>query len=224
MCLLRCSLYNDTWVSCNFVCSNWIWNAGSFVALAWWIVFCCCCCVYTVFMLWVKLWTGWMCCRSWSAWLCIVGVKVTPLDLFFVKWNTFTTGGHFVVFNFAFGGIMVGNTFTTDGHLMVLMCACNGIKVGNTFTTGGHFVVFRWAFGGIMVGNTFTTDGHLVVYRWGDHGAYFRKWATPVGPHQNTTLRQLLPMSKTHHGPSWLAQPCPLWQPSLGPAKANVEC
>ena len=29
---------------------------------------------------------------------------------------------------------------------------------------------------------------HLVVLRWGKHGAYFRKWATPVGPHQNTTL------------------------------------
>ena len=46
------------------------------------------------------------------------------------RWGTFTTGGHLVVFRWAFGSIWVGNTFTT----------------------GGHLVAFRWAFGGIQVG------------------------------------------------------------------------
>ena len=38
----------------------------------------------------------------------------------------------------------MGNTFTTGGHFMVFRWAFGGIQVGNTFTTGGHLMVFRW--------------------------------------------------------------------------------
>ena len=134
------------------------------VALAWWL-FCLFFCVfYTVYMLlWVKLWTRWLCCRSRSAWFCIIGVQVIPLDL--LK--------------------KMGNTFTTGGYLMVLLRWGKHLQqVGIWRYSGGHLVVFRWGFGGIKVGNTFTIGVHLVVFRWGKMRAIFRN-----GQHQRALIK-----------------------------------
>ena len=107
------------------------------------------------------------------------------------------SGGHLVVFRWAFeiDGInllrwgthaqQVGIGWYSGGHLVVFrwVFEMDGIKVGNTCTTGGHLVVFSRAFGGIQVGKT-----------------SFRKWATPVGPHQNNTLA---PATANEHKLAW---------------------
>ena len=97
--------------------------------------------------------------------------------------GTFTTGGHLVVFRWAFGGIHVGAR------------AFDGIKVGNTFTTSGHLVVFRWAFGGIH-----NTGGENM-------GPLFRNCQRQWAPIKIPSWPQLPPMSKNQHGHSWVTSP-----------------
>ena len=110
----------------------------------------------------------------------------------------------------AFDGIYnVGNTFTTGGHLVVFMWAFDGIILLR-WGTHSQQVVFRWTFGGIQVGKT-----------WGLFWEKGNSSGPPSKYHVGPSYRQ---RAKTSMAPAGLAHSGPMWQPSLGPPKANVEC
>ena len=141
---------------------------------------CCCCCFHTVFTFYEQN-TGLDECvveagvHDYA--LLVLKKKVIPLDLFFFLRGTSD-------------GINMGNTSVHNRW------AFGGIEVGIWWYSGGHLMVLRWGTHSQQVGIWWYSGGHLVVYRWGKHGGYFRKWATPVGPH--TTLAPT-----TTNGPSW---------------------
>ena len=89
--------------------------------------------------------------------------------------------------------------------LVLLSWGTHSQQVGIWWCSGGHLVAFMWEFDGINL--RWGTHSQQVgiwwytLYRWGKHGAYFRKWATPLGPHQNTTLA---PATANEQKPAWL--------------------
>ena len=119
----------------------------------------------------------------------LVSVKVIPLDLFKNKEHIHN--------RWAFGGTRVGIWWYSGGHLMVL----------------------RWGTHSQQVGIWWYSGGHLVVFRWGKHGAYFRKWATPLGPHQNTMLA---PATANEQKPARPQLGLPTWAQCGSPAWAHL--